>query len=69
MKPTQKQLDFIGGIEETTGYLFKGTTKEEASKFISEHIDEHYKIAKTEIFQLSYPASDWAIEHVYSIDI
>jgi hypothetical protein len=34
-KPTQKQLDYIESIEENTGIIFTGTTKEEASKYIS----------------------------------
>jgi hypothetical protein len=34
-KPTQKQLDYIKSIEENTGIIFTGITKEEASKYIS----------------------------------
>ena len=34
MKPTEKQLKFIEDIQEFTGKVFNGNTKEEASKFI-----------------------------------
>jgi hypothetical protein len=34
-KPRQKQLDYIKSIEENTGIIFTGTTKEEAAKYIS----------------------------------
>lgn len=41
MKPTEKQMNFIEDIQEWTGKQFKGTTKEEASKFIEENIEEY----------------------------
>ena len=40
MKETQKQLDYIRFIEEETGIEYKGNTKEEASKYISENKDK-----------------------------
>lgn len=40
MKATQKQLDFIREIEFFVGEDFKGTTKKEASEYISRNIDE-----------------------------
>lgn len=43
MKPTEKQINFIRDIQEWTGEQFTGTTKKEASKFISENI-EQYKL-------------------------
>ena len=43
MKPTEKQLKFIEDIQEFTGKVFNGNTKKEASKFISENI-EQYKL-------------------------
>ena len=40
-QPTHKQLKFIKVIEQEWGYgEFKGTTKQEASKYISECINE-----------------------------
>ena len=39
MKETQKQLDYIRFIEET-GIDYKGNTKAEASKYISENKDK-----------------------------
>lgn len=43
MKPTEKQLDFIKTIENYLscyGVEFKGSTKVEATAFISEHIED-----------------------------
>ena len=37
MKETEKQLEFIRFIEDETGIVYKGKTKEEASKYISEN--------------------------------
>ena len=37
--PTLKQLMFIAEIEETTGKTFRGFTKEAATKFISDYVD------------------------------
>ena len=40
-QPTQKQLKFIKVIEGEWGYgKFKGATKQEASKYIRECVDE-----------------------------
>ena len=51
-KPTKKQLDFIKVMEsylypyyyEEKGILFKGSTKEEASKWISDNINDFRRI-------------------------
>ena len=40
MKETEKQLSYIEFIEEETGIEYKGNTKAEASKYISEHKDK-----------------------------
>jgi hypothetical protein len=37
MKETEKQLEYIRFIEEETGVIYKGKTKQEASKYISEN--------------------------------
>jgi hypothetical protein len=37
MGATKKQLEYISFIEEETGILFKGYSKEDASKYISEN--------------------------------
>ena len=55
MKPTQKQLDLIADIEEFVPEKFKGTTKEEASEYISRNI-EMYKLVTTD---------NWALERGY----
>ena len=39
MKETKKQLDYIRFIEEETGIEYKGNTKAEAIKYISENKD------------------------------
>lgn len=39
-KPTAKQIDFINSIEDLTGIPFTGSTKQEATRYISENIDE-----------------------------
>ena len=52
MKPTKKQMDFIRVMEsylypyyyEEEDILFKGTTKEEASKWISDNIEDFRRI-------------------------
>lgn len=43
MKATEKQLEFIRRIEDKTGHSFdyENGTKEEASRYISKHIDEY----------------------------
>jgi hypothetical protein len=40
MKETEKQLEYIRFIEEETGIIYNGTTKQEASKYISENKDK-----------------------------
>ena len=55
MKPTQKQLDFIADIQEFVGKSFTGTTKEDATKYISENI---------EMFRL-LSMDNWALENGY----
>ena len=40
-QPTKKQLDFIAEIQEFTGTLFTGSTKAEASKYISDNIEQY----------------------------
>jgi hypothetical protein len=40
MKETKKQLAYIRFIEEETGIIYKGKTKQEASKYISENKDK-----------------------------
>jgi hypothetical protein len=40
-QPTKKQLDFIADIQEFTGTLFAGSTKAEASKYISDNIERY----------------------------
>lgn len=54
MKPTEKQIKLIREIEEHSGYpiKFRGTTKEEARKWISENIENMNK-------------SEWAIVNGY----
>ncbi len=40
MKETEKQLSYIRFIEEETGIYYNGSTKAEASKYISESKDK-----------------------------
>ena len=40
MKETEKQLNYIEFIEKETGIAYKGSTKSEASKYISENKDK-----------------------------
>ena len=67
MKPTKKQLDFIKVMESylypyyhfEDDILFKGTTKEEATKWISDNIEDFKRIqvevdAMTRIEQEEY---------------
>ena len=51
-QPTKKQLDFIADIQEFTGTLFTGSTKTEASKYISDNI-ELYKLNIADTWILS----------------
>jgi len=37
MKETKKQLDYIRFISKETGIIYKGSTKEDASRYISEN--------------------------------
>ena len=53
-KPTKKQLDFIKIIEEEWGQnLFAGTTKKEATEYISQAIEE--KELENEVMGYSLP--------------
>lgn len=54
-KPTQKQLDFIADIEEAIGEEFEGETREEASEWIDEHIDQYRLLT----------ADDWTLKKGY----
>ena len=67
MKPTKKQMDFIKVMESylypyyhfEDDILFKGTTKEEATKWISDNIEDFKRIqvevdAMTRIEQEEY---------------
>jgi RNase P/RNase MRP subunit p30 len=56
MDITKKQLEFIKFIEYETDIKFIGTTKEEASKYISEN--------KNKIPSTSY-INTWSIENGY----
>ena len=40
MKETEKQLEYIRFIEDETGIIYKGKTKQEASNYISENKDK-----------------------------
>jgi hypothetical protein len=40
MEITEKQKSYIDFIEDETGIIFNGTTKEEAIKYISENKDK-----------------------------
>ena len=40
MKETEKQIEYIRFIEDETGIIYSGKTKEEASKYISENKDK-----------------------------
>ena len=40
MKETEKQLEYIKFIEDETGIIYKGKTKQEASNYISENKDK-----------------------------
>lgn len=54
-QPTKKQLDFIADIQEFTGIQFTGSTKKEASKYISDNI---------ELYQLNI-ADTWILSNGY----
>ena len=55
MKPTQKQLAFISDIQEFVDKPFTGTTKEEATLYISENI-KIYKLLTMD---------NWVLENGY----
>ena len=40
VKETEKQLNYIRFIEDETGIIYNGKTKEEASNYISENKDK-----------------------------
>ena len=56
MKETEKQLEYIRFIEEETGIIYKGKTKQEAMKYISENKD---KVPKTALI------NTWALVNGY----
>lgn len=45
-KPTERQLDFIAKIEEYVGDTFDGDTRQEASEWIDEHLDEYNQMQR-----------------------
>lgn len=47
MKPTEKQLRAINFIEENLNIQFEGSTKQDAWKFINEHIEESKNIVRS----------------------
>lgn len=51
-KPTDRQIDFINSIEDLTGVRFTGSTKQEATRYISDNIDEFRK--QEELYGLAY---------------
>lgn len=55
MKPTQKQLTFISDIQELVDKPFTGTTREEATLYISENI-KMYKLLTID---------NWVLENGY----
>ena len=56
MKETEKQLEYIRFIEEETGIIYNGKTKQEAMKYISENKD---KVPKTAFI------NTWALVNGY----
>lgn len=64
VKATEKQLAFIRDIEDALKYDFdfKNGTKEEASRYISAHIDEYNRYIDE---HKMYFESDWAITNGY----
>lgn len=54
-KPTEKQLDFISAMEELGCEKFTGTTKKEASEYISRNID---------LYRL-YSQDSWCLKRGY----
>lgn len=52
MKETKKQLKYIKFIEEETGIEYKGSTKEEASEYISENKDKIPHSSSTSMWAL-----------------
>ena len=60
---TQKQLDFIKIIEGYTCIKFTGTTKKEASEYISENYEMYKKVRKEEDSAMN--ENNWAISHGY----
>lgn len=53
MKPTERQMEFINDMEEWISEKFTGTTKQEATEYISKHI-EQYKLLTLSNWQLEY---------------
>ena len=63
MDATQKQLDFIRIIEGYVCNKFTGTTKQEASEFISKNYDDYKKARNEENEAMN--TNNWAIAHGY----
>lgn len=61
---TEKQLVFIRAIEDKTGHLFNfnNASKQQASIYISKHIDEYKKLVAKDPF---YYSNQWALVHGY----
>lgn len=55
-QPTKKQLDFIEEIVDVIGEDFEGDTFDEASDWISEHIDEFRELKEHET---DYSPTQW----------
>lgn len=58
IKATERQLNFIRAIEDTLGYEFdfQSGTKQDATKYISAHIDEYRELMNRNcaVMQLLY---------------
>ena len=59
LKPTQKQLDIIYDIERYCGDVFKGRTKQEATKFISTYKKDLELEYELEAIVLESKHGDW----------
>ena len=62
-KATQKQLDFIKTIESYVPEKFTGTTKQEATAYISKNISLFKEIQKSEDAAKNF--NFWALEKGY----
>lgn len=45
MEATKAQLEFIKEIEEFVGVRFEGTSKKDATAYISKHIDDYKRLS------------------------